>query len=157
MDGRPEHYTQQAAQPYVAQPYDAPQKYEQMYDEPMMKEAMIFLHGKIPTQTNKNVTIENVSMRAAFISYQSTMIQLQESLKGVHLDTHGSKYRLAEKRMTAQPFCSEWQLDFIILHWVKDRRVAITLDDLVKVEAANEWIRNHHGLREQRRKDRGSS
>ena len=120
----------------------------------MMKEALTFLYEKIPKQTNKDVTMENVDMRSAFISNQSTMIQLQESLREVHLDSHGSKYRLAERRLRAQPFCTERQLDFIILHWVKDRRVEITLDDMVKVEAANEWIKKQLRLRDQKRKDR---
>ena len=108
-----------------------------------MDQARTYLYKKITEQGNNDVNRTGMCMKAAFVAYHTCVIELRNSLNLVGLASTGTKYRMAERRMTAQPFCTDKQLDFIMLMWIKDRKVKVTLDDLTSVSNAAAWISKH--------------
>ena len=121
----------------------------------MFKSALDYLFDKIPKATNQELTIDTVEMRPAFVSHHSVHSELRASFRALnHGPTCGTKYELAQQRIEIQPFCTRNQLDFIILHWVHDRRNTITLKEMEDPVLAGEWISRHEDEKKRKRRER---
>ena len=122
----------------------------------MFKNALEFLYDKIPKATkSENLTIETVEMRPAFVSFHSIHSEMRTSFRALnHGPAHGTKYELAKQRIDIQPFCTRNQLDFIILHWVKDRKNTITLQEMEDPTLAGDWISAHESEKKRKQRER---
>ena len=125
----------------------------------MFRGALEYLYDEIPKETNTGLTPLDVEMRPAFVSHMTTMTTLQRSLRQIQIRFAGTKYQIARRRIQAQPFCTIRQLDLIILHWVHDRRLTITFEELSDQTKAGHWIYENEEakkrrLREAREQDR---
>ena len=120
------------------------------------KSALEFLFDKIPKGTKSDdLTMETVEMRIAFVSFHSIHSEMRTSFRTLNRGpATGTKYELAKQRIDIQPFCTRNQLDFIILHWVKDRRNTITLQEMEDPTLAGEWISKHEDDKKKRRRER---